>query len=271
MRKCGWVVLMLVLVAVCGVAAGDVVGGWNNGLGCTVWRDTESGETVWALAPVRQLIDFTTGSDLGAGAILTDGGLLIADADNSGTVALTSGADGIARLTSGAADDDAVELATLLAYTGSRNVVAEFRLAVNDVAHTGVCFGVSDATSEASDVLAYTFNTAGLSVSTASDGAYFVVDADKPTTTMYGCAVKANVDATPVSTGVTVANGVFHVYRLEVDADGDVEWFVDGVSKGGAPAAVTATTALCGYVGIINREAAANTCDVDYIRIWQKR
>jgi hypothetical protein len=46
---------------------------------------------------------------------------------------------------------------------------------------------------------------------------------------------------------------------------------MDGVLYGSAAAAVTPSTALCAFIAVINREAAANTFDLDYLKIWSGR
>lgn len=188
---------------------------------------------------------------------------------NSGTVAYNAQAGGVARITTGAADDDDAELASALVFKAALGCCVEIRCAQNDADGTAFCVGFSDATGEAADKIALTFASASFT-SNASDAACFVYDPDYAATSAYVqlCGVKGDTDATPVASAITPADGVYHTYRVEIDSAGNIKGYADGVLVGTLSAAITTTTALCAYVGVINREGAANTFDIDYIRAW---
>lgn len=190
---------------------------------------------------------------------------------NSGTAAVVaSGTGGVLRITTGAADDDDVEVASALVLKGSKLCVVEFRVAMGDVVGSAMCIGVSDAVAEGADTLAMTLD-AGALVTTATDGAFFIWDPDLAGAFVRCAAVKADVDSAVTTSTVALANAGYKVFRIEVDADGGVDFYIDGAHIVRIAAALTASVALCAYVGLINREAAANTLDVDYVAYWQDR
>lgn len=188
---------------------------------------------------------------------------------NSGTCAINAAIGGTARITTGAADDDDVDVATLLVWESSKRCCMEARIASGDADGVGWNVGFSDATGEAADLIAVTYTTSVLTT-TASDFAGFFQDPDNGAN-VYGLSVAANTDGTVIDTGTDQADGVYHIYRVEIDASGNVDYWVDGAHVGSQTTGITTTTDLCVYVAAINREAAANTVDIDYVRAWQTR
>lgn len=225
--------------------------------------ESTTDETVDVMAPVLWFDDFT-------GAAIDATNDYVVAGVNGGTAAINVAICGTVRITTGAADDDDVDMATSLVWSAGKSCCAEARIACADVAHTAFNFGFSDATGEAADKIAVTF-AAAAATTTATDFAGFFLDADATSNVIRAMAVKNNTDSAIVATSTTPADNEYHVYRVEIDADGNVSFFVDGARVGGVSAAITTTVALCVYVGFINREAAANTLDVDYIKAWQKR
>ena len=259
-------VVVGVLLAV-GIASGvsiygSVVGRYEDVIGAPLYSETGTGETVDVLAPVFVYHEF-------------DGKALDSTVDwnlsgvNSGTAAIQAGAGGLVRLTTGAADDDDVELATPLMWVAERGCSAEVRFATNDQAGAAWAFGFADAVAYAADEVAEMSTTAPLGATT--DWAGFVWDPDDDPDVVRAWGRKGGTASDVIETGVSCANGVFHVYRVSCSTAGDLEFWIDGVSVGGVSAGVTADTPLCVYIGFINREGSANTLDVDYVRGWQLR
>jgi hypothetical protein len=225
--------------------------------------NSATGETLHIFAPVTHVDDFTektvdlTNSYTVAGV-------------NSGTAAINVQVGGVCRLTTGAADDDDVDLATDLIFKAEKRLILEARFAQNDILATAFCLGFSDATGEGADLIAVTFATA-TATTTASDAAVFFADSDATTNVIRAMTVKANTDGTVLSSGVAPVASTFHIYRVEINAAGDTKFYLDGVHVGTQTAGITTTVALCAYLGVINREGAANTFDLDYLRIWSGR
>jgi len=186
---------------------------------------------------------------------------------NSGAIARTAGAGGIARITTGGADDDDADLATPLNYLPSKGCSLEVRFATNDAAGTGFNVGFSDATGEAADLIAITYSGTTLT-STASDFAGFFHDADATTDAIRAVAIKGNTDGTVHDTGSVAVDATYNVYRVDINQNGDVSYWLDGNHIATDEAAITTTAPLCAYVALINREGSANTADIDYIRVW---
>jgi hypothetical protein len=225
--------------------------------------DKSTFETLDVYAPLAHVDDFTHKT------LDTTNGYTVAGV-NSGTAAINVAVGGTVRLTTGAADDDDVDLATDLIFKAEKGLILEARFAQNDIAATAFALGFSDATGEGADLIAFTFATTSLTT-TASDAVLFFADSDATSNVIRAAAVKANTDSSVISTAIAPVNAAFHIYRIEVSTAGDCAFYMDGVLYGTAAAAVTTTVALCAYVGVINREGAANTFDLDYLKIWSGR
>lgn len=268
MKKIVFWQVVLVAIATCAALA-STTSTWDNGV--LLFRDTITNETTEALAPVYFENEFI-------GLVGDSGGVMVIGESitwnfttvNSGDAANADAASGYLRLTTGGADDDDVEIATGLTWYPSKYCAAEARFATNDADSTAFCFGFSDAIAEGADTLAFSYSTASLTT-TASDAALFFWDPDGTTDYIRASAVKANTDGDLVASTTVQADSVFHVYRVEIDASGNVDYWLDGVHLAQDAAAVTTTTPLCVYFGFINREGAANTFDIDYVRAWQGR
>lgn len=232
-------------------------GEWRNG--CLEFRDT-SGRVVNVIAATVVNDDFL------GGAVDTTNDWVFA-AVNSGAIARTAAAGGVARITTGGADDDDADLATPLNYLPSKGCSIEARVAANDVAGTAFNVGFSDATGEAADLIAVTFSGTTLTT-TATDCAVFFHDADATTDLIRAVAVKNDVDGTVFAHSAAPVNGEYNVYRVDIDQSGNVTFTLNGVVLGTQAAGITTSAALCGYIAVINREGSANTLDVDYVRAW---
>ena len=230
------------------------------------YTDSTRGEAIWPANPEVWLFD-----DFIVKAVDTTEKWTFA-AVNSGAAAYYALAGGAVRITTGATNDDDADLASGLCFEASLGACVEVRMAATDVTAAGFCVGFSDAQGEAADKIALSFDgEAGALDSAATDAVAFVFDSDKSSTHVWACAVKNGTDGTPVDTEVDPAAGAFKTYRIETNAAGDARFYIDGTLVSTQAAAITASTALCVYVGYINREAAQNTLDIDYIKAWQNR
>jgi len=239
-----------------------VVGRYDGTLEGPVYEETGTGESLQVLAPVFFYAEFD-------GKALDTTIDWNVDGVNSGAGAIAAGAGGLCRLTTGIADDDDVELSTPLIWYANRGCSAEARFAINDADGSAWTFGFADAVQYSADEIAVIYNTAPLSA--ATDWAGFFWDPDASIDVVRVLGVKATVKSDVLATSTVCADGVMHVYRVDCSSAGDLEFFVDGSSVGGLSAAVTVTAPLAIYVGVINREGAANTLDVDYVRGWELR
>jgi len=221
-------------------------------------------ERLFVMAPVKIFDDFL-GKALDATNDWTVAGV------NSGTAAINVATGGTMRITTGTADNDDVDVASDLIWKASKSCCLEVRFASNDISNVALNVGFSDAQGEGADLIAMMLSVITLT-STASDFAGFLYDPDATTDTIRCVAVKDDVDQSVIDTGQAMVAGTYYVARVEIDALGNIDYYLDGVHVGSHKKGITITDALCIYVAMINHgESAANTIDIDYIKAWQKR
>lgn len=218
------------------------------------------GERVQVLAPNYYYDDFT------GPEVDTTNSWVESIVNGSTTTTVAGATNGTARLTSGGADDDDHELSSSLHLLVSKGVGMEARVATGNVAHTGINIGLTDAVTEAADLLAFTYATTVLTT-TATNAALFFSDSDATSNVLRFASVNADVDSA-VTAGSLLVDGAFHTYRVEIDALGNVNAYYDGTLFATVLLGIATTAVLCAYIGIINRDIAANTLDIDYIRYW---
>ncbi len=187
---------------------------------------------------------------------------------NGGTAALIATDGGAMQITTGAADNDDVDVASSIIWRADKNCVMEVRWRQNDVDGTAINLGFSDATGEAADLIAFTFDTVTLT-STASNAVLLFQDPDATTNAIRCAGVKANQDTAVVASEATLGDAVIHTGRVECEADGTTSFYVDNILLQRVADAVTATTPLCIYLAVINREGFVNTLDILQVRAWQ--
>jgi hypothetical protein len=244
---------------------GAVTSTWYNGLGTWGHYEQTTGETILMGTPVWDVDDF-----LGKALNATDTWNFVGD--NSGAAAVTSGVGGILRLTTGASDNNADQLAGRLVYAANKCAGIEVRAAMNDVSHTAMAIGYTDATSESAGNLPVLIDNTQV-IPAADDFALFVWDAEESTATdLHAVSGKAGVIVNALDLGITLTNTSYHIFTLLFsDTTGQADFYVDGVYEGGIASSITVTDPLCPYVGLINREGAVNTADIDYVKTWQAR
>lgn len=261
--KTGFVLTVLTLFLVPATWS-DTKAEWRNGVLC--YFDSETLETLDALAPTKIFDDCVY--SLG----LTDAAEAYFDLDavNSGTVLPIASQDGgIVRLTCGGADNDDAEWCSELIWKPSLYCSMEARIR-SSTSTMGFNVGFNDTQTEDADKLAVTFSGTTITTNT-TDGALFFKDSDSTSDLIRSIAVKNDSDGTTTSTGTTFAADTWYTFRVDINGDGDVSFWFNGDHIYTEEEGITTTTALCTYVGVINRQASAATLDVDYVRVWQKR
>ena len=243
------------------MAVTNVGSRWRHGF--LEFFDTVTNRVIDAKAPVTKFDDFL--------------GLAI-DSTNDWNVAAVNGGTATADagwmiLTSGAANDDNVEVASELTFNGTNSIVFEARLRNDDVANSAVCVGLVDAITYGADQLAISYAGDTL-VTNASDGACFFHDTDTTTDTWRAVCVDSDTNGAILDTTVTPVNSQIQNFRIRINASGFCDfWFSTGTAAlehlgEDILIGVTPGTSLCAYVGYMTRETAANTCDVDFMRVW---
>ena len=261
MKKMCWILALCVLPAMSllGVTLGKTV------LDRVIFYDSgTTGETIFAVSPLWWNEDYKYNTSWTA-ANLTD---QVFDS-NSGTLTVAANIGGTAIITTHTDDNDVCELSTPLIWQASKSCGMEARIAIDDVDQSALVVGFSDDDDEASGI-AVSLNGTSLTTN-ATDFAGFFYDADAATDDIHALSVKADTDGTPHTTSTTMVDGEYHVYRIEIDAVGNVNYWLDGNHIATDALGITTTTDLAVYIGVATREADANTFKVDYIRAWENR
>ena len=188
-------------------------------------------------------------------------------------------------LTSNAADNADNEFTMGLEWYGQYNAVFEARFRNDDCANTGINLGFTDSQNEAVDLIAMQVINANIT-STASDAAVILIDGDADAVNICGVSVKAGADGALIDSAVVAALAAapkFYTGRVELRDNGtrtDALFYVNTSGNEIDPEediigvemdAVTRTNALCPYIGQLNHQGAADTLNVDYIKVWQDR
>ena len=179
---------------------------------------------------------------------------------------------GMALITTAAsADGEACFLATPLCWEDDLNAIAEAKILITDV--SGVClyFGFSDATLETTPDMPIDYDGGALAA-VATNAVGIVADADDTVngaSSIVAVGVNNGTPETAIDSGTDWANGKWHTLRVELNADGDAEFFLDGARFGFMETAIVSGTAMCIIVGVANRDTGADTVYVDRVDGWE--
>jgi hypothetical protein len=192
--------------------------------------------------------------------------------DGSGdSIAISETAGGSLLFTTGTVDNDASHLGGAIIWNAVTESVLEARVTIDDVSQSAVFVGFSDAKSESAALLAIGYQGDTLTT-TATDVVGFIIDADSSTiaaSTAILAGSKNGTDATPVSSGIVWADGETKDLRIELNADGSANGYIDGVGVGYIADAVTAATLMCATVQVQTRAAGSGeTIRLHRIDVW---
>ena len=219
-------------------------------------------ETVHVIAPVVLFDDFLSDDNY-------NGDFWDFTGENSGTATsdVSIFTDGAIMLTTGGADNDDNEFSGEIRWYAGYYCAMEAKIANADVSASAFFVGFSSAQTFDSDTIAVMYSTTTITDIDGSDCAGFVYDPDGTDTDyIMGVAVKDGTAGTVVSySSDAPEDDETFVLRVTIDSDGDCEFWIDGNYVGRTETGITVATALCPYVGYINRETAANEFHVDYI------
>lgn len=213
------------------------------------------------------------------GDVIADQWAVVEGADTTTSdAAIVSGINGLLRLTTG--DSATVTYAgngiqvTQGAFYNFRasdgGLVLEARLKISTIATAAFFVGFTDVgTFEAPIESAGSANTL---TSNASNAVGFMFDTRMTDDNIWLVGVKADTDATAQDTDIAPVADTFITLRVEVSADGDAIFFINGDRVGSVMAdAITASTALTPTIAATSLAAASVTVDVDYIQAVKHR
>lgn len=201
-----------------------------------------------------------------------------AAADAAATVTAPEGKVNMGSAGAGAADDGTV-LSLILAAKGSLvslgMTVFECRVSFDQLTGTSWNFGLSDILAEATERSIFTINSgtvADVSIASgAADCIMFGFSSDATATDKWqfchmNNSVVGNSGAEDAHTGGPTAD-TYAVLRIEVDADGDCRFYIDGVLVKSETTAVRTTAVLIPFIGGNSADDAdvATIVSVDYI------
>lgn len=200
---------------------------------------------------------------------------------NSGTATVT--VPHMMTVTTNAKDDDNTEVAMGVEWYPYYDCAMEARFRCDIPTNSAFYIGFNDAVTEGADSLPFEF-TDGDITTNSTNGAGLVYDLDCTTKNMYFSSVNNNGDGAVINTIPVVATSLYTV-RIELrdigDTSIDANFYLNTLGKeidpvndwiGVEHAAVVNSTALCPYIGLLNRvDAVACTLDVDYLKVWQDR
>jgi hypothetical protein len=195
---------------------------------------------------------------------------------NSGTAAVTNQQLGFLRITEGTANDDDVEVVTNDSsyHGGSKCLSFEAIVRMSNVDSNSFFVGFTNVNTTSVDTIAFFMDEdTSKSPGTVTDGFGFLFDTDATTDVIYGVSQRTDTLATRLSSSVTPVANTDYILRAEMNANGDVVYFVNGAKMGGThDNAVSSTKGLYFYFGAINRGTVlTNTVDLKKAVIWSLR
>lgn len=225
----------------------------------------KGGETIWCNAPIFRKKDF-----LGAAALLTDEWAAQEGTDSTqATQAISAGiVNGEFRVASGNDDGtyaaDGSQITTglnLKASLGGILVEARVR-GISAVTTVSFGFGLTDTVA-----LEEPFSVAtATQTSNCSDGAMFTYDTAMTTPRYWASAVNTDVDTSAASTGVLPVADTYNILRIEANANGDTQWFIDDVLvKDTVSAAFNPAILLTPILYVCSTTTTARIFAADYI------
>lgn len=190
-----------------------------------------------------------------------------ANADAGGTAfAINTQVNGVVRGTGDGTDGDITNLIDNVIYRASAGgpLIVEWRAkAVTSLADGESFIGATDATTDENSIQVSTTDT---QTDAASDAAGFCYTG-AGTANWKACAVKADSSRTPVACNkggaTTPVVGTYQTFRIVINADGDVDYYINGIWQARIDDGVTAGTLLAPNV-VFEDGGTARSWDADY-------
>ena len=233
--------------------------------GVYITRDL-TGRIIQIDAPVVFGSNFQGGGSIGYPFLVS--------AVNSGTFAGYTAAaanGGYALATTGAADDDDIDVASPLIFNAAKWMHMEARIAARDIDQCVFNVGFSDTPAgEAADNIAVMHATATLTTN-LTDGVIVFASSDSTTNTVRAVSVANDVDSTVLNAGFLPADDEFITVRIVVNPTTlKPSVYINGVLLGETAALRTAVN-LCAYFALQTLNGNAEAAFIDYLWAWQTR
>lgn len=207
------------------------------------------------------------------------GGEGFEDAD-AGIAVNNSLIGGVVTLTSANTDADTTFIGTTIGFDVALMgpLVLETRVQMPDLDTKEVFFGITSILTVDEQLEDIVINASATAVTCVADlaGFYFSNELTASATTWHGIhaggstadgATAANVTLS----GSTVTAGEWQVLRLEVDPNGTVRWYVDGVLKQTVADAVSTTTDVAAVLAVAANTTELGIIECDYMLVEANR
>ncbi len=203
-----------------------------------------------------------------------DGNLYTTSVANGGAVAISAAQNGTLLVTANNAGSDVAEvMGDANWYAKCGDLIAEFRLKVDNITNVAINIGFANTYANSNDHCAVEIGASQAVTMDAdvTDFVGFVFDTGATLDYWY-MAQSKNTTNTVVAVGTTApVNATYETFRVKLGATGTATYYRNGVAVGTIVNSVTNTTALHLYAAVIGRTTAARNVSIDYIEAWAAR
>lgn len=200
--------------------------------------------------------------------------------DDSGAPVLTSdGLNGVIQLTTTDEDIHCIgfQTGTMFDVGKMAPIVLEARVRPAEITTGEVFIGFSDVCTDLAIIEGALFHGNTVTITnTASDGCGFLQSSELTDASDWHAVYNGGTaTAVTVSTSLDLDDpqvvGDWQILRLEIDPNGTVRWYIDGVLKKTVEGAVSTSTDLCAHLLVESKTTAVKTLDVDYFLVEANR
>ena len=200
--------------------------------------------------------------------------------DNDAGVAGKDALSGVVTLTSGDTNADTTFIGTHIGFRADLmgSLVLETRVQLGSVAARETYFGLTSILSVDEQLEDIVINSNSTTISTPAEHAGFYMSNELTTVSGDWHAIHngGSTTGTTTTTGDAQLNnaattGEWQVLRLEVDTNGTVRWYIDGVIKRTVTNAVSTSTNMAAVLATAANSGAAGAVDCDYILVQANR
>lgn len=148
-------------------------------------------------------------------------------------------------------------------------MVVEARIKISAITNAGFFFGLTDQTAALEMPIEASGTTDGITTN-ATDAVGFMFDTKMATDNLWLVGVNNNVDETAQNAGVAPVADTYATYRIELAANGDANFFRNGVAIGSAMTTACRTSVnLFATICAVARSTASRTLTADYLYVSQ--
>lgn len=248
---------------------GHVRADYKNRFGGSLgYYDPSSFETLGVIKPVVVFDDFLGVEFLENSVWETE------EEGTSNAVGIVAGINGLVQIDTGTAVDKSNSIFGGLNWQASKLASMEMRIApTTSLATLFLAFGFSDAGGEGTGKIAWKDDSlvTGTVDAWADDAVMFGVR-QETTADIYALSVKAAGTPQSTDTGTNLVLDTYHIYRIDLDAEGNARFYIDGALVAAHTSAITAADAITPTVQtMITGGTTAAFVNIDYIKVWQDR